>query len=367
MENKGIKILGTRGIPACHGGFETFAEQLSLYLVDHGWNVTVYCQEQGQGEIREDSWNGIRRITIPVRHDGAIGTIIFDWKATLHASRDNQLILLLGYNTAVFSVLTRVRGVKSLINMDGLEWKREKWNFLERSWLYLNERVACLIGNHLIADHPEIRKHLARRVSQKKISMIPYGADIVREADASILDAYGLSPAGYLLIVARLEPENSILEMVRAFSAKTRNKKLVVVGDYAPDDEPYHAKIRETAGNEVLFPGAIYQRELVSALRNHALLYLHGHQVGGTNPSLVESMGAASAIVAHDNPFNRWVAGEEAEYFSGDEQLSAILDSLLEDNETIPAMKVASRNRFSEQFTWPEVLAKYEELLEQWQ
>jgi hypothetical protein len=153
---KSLRILGTRGIPAQHGGFETFAQQLALYLVNHGWKVTAYCQSTGSGDSYEDSWNGIKLMHIPVKQTGAKSTIIFDWKSTLHASHYNDLILTLGYNTAIFCVLYRLKGIINLINMDGIEWKRDKWSFPERIWLLLNEFAGCWLGNHLIADHPEI-------------------------------------------------------------------------------------------------------------------------------------------------------------------------------------------------------------------
>ena len=136
--NKSFAILGTRGIPASHGGFETFAEKLALYLVDKGWTVTVYCQETGTGSIYESIWQGVRLIHIPVKQNNALGSIIFDWRSTLHTCREKSLKLTLGYNTAVFTSLYRLKRLQSLINMDGIEWKRKKWCVSEKIWLYFN-------------------------------------------------------------------------------------------------------------------------------------------------------------------------------------------------------------------------------------
>lgn len=127
---KSLRILGSRGIPAAHGGFETFAEHLSLYLVNRGWRVIVYCQDNAAGPIFEDTWKGVERVHIPVEQDGPKGTIIFDWKATVHAARFSDLCLTLGYNTAIFCTLFRLKGVPNIINMDGIEWKRGKWGLL---------------------------------------------------------------------------------------------------------------------------------------------------------------------------------------------------------------------------------------------
>ena len=148
-----------------------------------------------------------------------------------------------------------------------------KWSPLERAWLYLNERAGCWLGNYLIADHPEIKAHLATRVADSKITMIPYGADRIDDADSGVLAQYGLQPGGYAMVIARPEPVNSILEIVAAFSRKPRGMKMVVLDRYNPDNMPYHKQVLDAAGEEVMFPGAIYDKATVSALRFHSALY----------------------------------------------------------------------------------------------
>ena len=361
-----LRILGTRGIPAQHGGFETFAERLALYLVDKGWEVTVYCQEDDGEQIFEDRWNGVRLVHIPVRQQGARGTIVFDWKSTLHAANEPGLVLTLGYNTAVFCALYRLKGIANLINMDGIEWRRQKWSVLERAWLYLNERMGCWLGNHLIADHPEIKRHLVSRVSESKITMIPYGADRIDVADLAVTAQYGLMPSQYALVIARPEPENSILEIVLAFSRKSYGMKLVVLGQYDYENILYHRQVLDAASDEVVFLGAIYDKQVVSVLRFHSLLYVHGHQVGGTNPSLVEALGAGNPVLAHDNCFNRWVAGSGAQYFIDEQACAEQFDLLLNNQTKLLQMQRESIKRHEEIFTWEKVLGEYEELLKQW-
>ena len=361
-----INILGIRGVPAQHGGFESFAEKLSLFLVDKGWAVTVYCQELGEGAISESLWNGVRRIHIPVGRDGAFGTVIFDWKATYHALSQDGMFLTLGYNTAVFNMLQRIKGQMNVINMDGIEWKRDKWGWIAKTWFWLNERAGCWVGNHLVADHPKIKDHLSTRVSFDKISMIPYGGDEITGADARLLDRYGIEPGCFSIIIARPEPENSILQMVRAFSLKPRQHKLVVLGNFALESNAFHREVKAAASEEVIFPGAIYEAPIVQALRFFSRFYLHGHRVGGTNPSLVEALGARCAVIAHDNHFNRWVAGPEAAYFKDEVACAEIFDALLSDDSAVSRMKAASYARFQERFTWPQVLREYEELLLRW-
>lgn len=366
MNTPTLRILGTRGVPAAHGGFETFAEYLARYLVARGWRVIVYCQEDGEGPVFEDRWEGIERVRIPVSAQGPKGTILFDWKATVHAASHRDLCLTLGYNTAVFCSLLRIKGVRNIINMDGIEWRRKKWGAAAKAWFWLNDWAGCWLGNHLVADNPGIRDHLLTRVGQNKITTIPYGADRLSELSAEPVEALGVIPGKYWTVVARPEPENSILEIVSAFSSRTRSVKLVVLGKYDQARNAYHRAVMEAASSEVVFVGAIYDPVVVRALRFHAQGYIHGHQVGGTNPSLVEAMGAGNAIIAHDNVFNRWVAGTTAEYFKDRDSCAKIIDRVVGDSELLAKMRGGTLARFDEALTWEMVLAQYEALLRSW-
>lgn len=360
-----LRILGTRGVPAAHGGFETFAECLALHLVERGWAVTVYCQESGRGPTFADVWRGVERIHIPVSADGPAGTIVFDWRSIVHALGSKDLCLTLGYNTAVFCAFLRARGVPNIINMDGIEWSRAKWGVAAKTWFWLNDWAGCWLGNHLVADHPEIARHLETRVRPGKITTIPYGADRIQEASEEPVRALGLTPGRYLTVVARAEPENSVLEVVQGFSSRPRGVRLAVLGNYL-DDDAYHRSVKAAAGEEVSFLGAIYDKAVVQALRRQSLAYVHGHRVGGTNPSLVEALGAGNAVIAHDNRFNRWVAGAAAVYFEGVDSFDRELTALLAAPERLAVLGAASRQRFQAEFTWPRVLAAYEELLASW-
>lgn len=359
--NRKLLILGTRGIPAQYGGFETYAERLALYLVGKGWEVTVYCQVEGK-ELREKYWKGIRLVHIPVKRDNAIGSIIFDFKSTLHAIQEEGIPLVLGYNTAIFSLLYRLKGRVNLINMDGMEWQREKWSPLAKAWLYLNEHFGAWFGNHLIADHPEIKNYLCGYINPDKITVIPYGTEPLTNTDVSHLEPYGLVKGEYALVIARAEPENSILEIVSAFSQRQRGLKLFILGTYTPEECPYHQEVLAAASDEVIFPGAIYQKEVVQALRYHARLYIHGHRVGGTNPSLVEALAANNPVLAHDNAFNRWVAGSGARFFSNEADCAAQLEQCLAQTEELSKMQQASRKRYQEAFAQQKDLEAYEDL-----
>ena len=361
-----VLILGTRGVPSKHSGFETFAQDFALFLRARDHEVTVYCQGSKEEMAREDTWNGIRRVILPAG-DGSVGTMVFDWKSIRHSLRENGVVLTLGYNTGIFNLLYRVVGKPNIMNMDGIEWVREKWSRPARMWFWFNEWAGARVAHHLVADHPEIARHLSRHTASGKITVIPYGADPVTAAPLGLIQKYDLRSDAYYLLIARPEPENSILEIVRAYSLRRRGMPLVVLGNYQPNGTRYQKMVLEAAGPEILFLGAIFDRDIVKALRFYARGYFHGHRVGGTNPSLVESLAAGNAVIAHDNRFTRWVAGEGARYFRSCEDVDALLNSLNADPKQLVAMREASRTRYRESFTQDKILTAYEELLLQFE
>jgi glycosyltransferase involved in cell wall biosynthesis len=255
--------------------------------------------------------------------------------------------------------------VESQTRVDGVEWRRPKWSSAVKFWFWMNDWAACWLGNHLIADHPEIARHLKSRVAASKISTIAYGAPRISSIDDTAIKNLGLTPGRYLSVIARAEPENSLLEIVKGFSLRRRNMTLAVLGHYY-DHNPYHVAVRAAASDEVVFLGAIYDKATVAALRFHCVAYLHGHQVGGTNPSLVEALGAANPVIAHDNRFNRWVAGSGAKYFNSGEDLSALLDDVLNNPTLLAQMRAASIERFETDLTLDTILTQYRTLLESW-
>lgn len=356
-------MLGTRGVPAAHGGFETAVENIGLRLVDRGWRVVVYCQDDDPSAVvRTDMWKGIERVHVPSRFPGPKGTLWFDLLSVQHAARHRDVCITFGYNSAALTALLRARGIPNLINMDGIEWKRARWTGSQKVFLYGQERAACRLASRLIADHPEIRNHLATRVSDDKIATIAYGAPAILDAPVQPLLRHGLSPREFVTVVGRPVPENSILEIVRAFSSRRWDRKLVVLGELERKD-PYHRAVLEAASDEVVFLGAIYDTDVVQALRFHSLAYVHGHQVGGTNPSLVEALGCGNAVIAHDNRYNRWVAGDAALYFQDEPQFVAALEQLLGDPAIGGRLAGAARVRHASEFTWERVTDQYEELV----
>ena len=360
-----VLILGTRGIPAAHGGFETFAQQLSLYLKHRGWNPSVYCQADDIGDgkgVTEDTWEGVNRILIPSRDSGSVASITYDLRCVLDARNRPGKILLLGYNTAVFATLLSKRGRDIMINMDGLEWQRPKWSRMARCWLWMNEKIAARLSTTMVADHPEIKSHLVRFAPPAKVVMIPYGAPAISQAEEAPLGKLGLTPRSFYVCISRIEPENSQLDLVTAFAASPRKQKLVMLGRLDPNNA-YHRAVQEAAGPDVLFPGPIYDKVVLDSLRFHSAAYVHGHTVGGTNPSLVEALGAGCAVIAHDNKFNRWTAGVGQHYFRDVASCKAVFDFVGENPAALDAAREAARMQHRTNFELDEVLGRYERLI----
>lgn len=364
-----ILILGSRGIPAAYGGFETFAERLALYLVARGWRVGVYCQNDVDvvtRRFRSERWKGIELIQIEVAGGGPAATLKFDAYTVLDAGKRDAVSLVLGYNSAVLLPYLRLRGRRILTNMDGIEWRRPKWLRAVRAWFWINEWIAAWASQRLIADHPKIADHLATRRPRRSIATIPYGGDPIAHRDPAPLARLGLATDRYLVSIARIEPDNNILAIVEAFSRQRRDCRLVVVGGLDAEN-PYHAAIRAAASDEVIFPGAIYDADTVAALRGHARAYLHGHTVGGTNPSLVEALWAGNAVLAHDNPFNRLTAGEAQMYFTDVDSCERGIEAILRDDVLVARARAAALTQASEHFVWDDILRAYEaECLAAW-
>lgn len=358
-----VRILGTHGVPANYGGFETAAEKVGLHLLTSGWRVIVYCQVDGTGEITYDEWNGLERVNVPVDLPGWRGTSLFDLKCVRHASKFDDLCLVFGYNTGIFNTWQRFKKIPMVINMDGIEWSRARWGFFRQAILYINERFSAAVGNHLIADHPEIEKYLWTRAPKRKVTMIAYGADEVLEADEAPVRALGLEPGRYLTLICRPIPENSIVELVKGFSFKPRDYKLAILGNYDPETDDYHRQVVEAASDDVVFLGAIFDPDVVQPLRFHSAAYLHGHTVGGTNPSLVEALGAGNPVLAHDNAYNRWTAGPDQAYFASAQDVAAELDAMLADPRVLAAMSDAARERYRSGLTWHQIGEQYRLLL----
>jgi glycosyltransferase involved in cell wall biosynthesis len=322
-----IGILGTRGIPNRYGGFEQFAEFLAQALSGRGHDVWVYNSERH--EFQGDTWNGIHIVHRPDPQErlGTAGQFLYDLRCINDARRrDFDVCLQLGYTSSSLWHRRWPRRAANVVNMDGLEWKRAKYNRWVRLFLRRAERWAAVNADELIADSPTIQFRLADQYG-RRAHYIPYGASVFDAPDEKALKAFGLTPFGYHMIIARLEPENHIDLVIRGCLSGRPEKPLLIVGR---TETRYGARLRRSFGAApgVRFLGGIFDRTALDNLRYFSHLYFHGHSVGGTNPSLLEAMGGRALIAAHDNVFNRSVLDEDAFYFSDEAQIADILRSV---------------------------------------
>ena len=358
-----IAILGTRGIPAAYGGFETFAQELSVRLAAQGVDVTVFC-EAGRG-AQPSSFQGVQLRYVAAPRLGPLTTLLFDIRCLWSARSAYDVVYMLGYGAGLFCFVPRLWGSIVWINMDGVEWARAKWGGAARRWFKVMETMSVRIVDRVIADAEGIHNHLlARHPHMKPCSVIPYGASIVNEPpDNEPLRAWGLQPDGFHLVVCRLEPENRVLEIVRGFQRSEDRYPLIIVGD-ANVGGAYVATLKSLSSDRVRFVGTVYDGDRLRSLRFYARSYFHGHSVGGTNPSLLESLGCGNIVIAHDNVFNREVAGDLAWYFRTEEDVPPILESI----EALPfptrqERKQAAMERVRKLYHWNDIAERYARLL----
>ncbi len=300
-------ILGTRGIPARYGGFETFAEELSARLVARGHSVTVYCRERAP----QAEYLGVDLQYLPTVRHKYLDTIAHTFLSTLHVACGRRYDALLYCNAAnaLFTWIPRVRGMRVALNVDGLERNRKKWNRVAKAWYRLSEWLATWMPNAVVTDAQAIADYYQERYGRAS-TMIPYGAEIGALETSAVLETLGLERRSYFLYVSRMEPENNALLVREAFEKLDTQVKLALIGD-APYAAEYIRQVRDTRDPRVVMPGAIYG-EGYRELGSHCLAYVHATEVGGTHPALIEAMGRGALTLYLDTPENAEVAGGAA-------------------------------------------------------
>lgn len=357
-----LAILGTRGIPAQYGGFETFAERLAIGLCERGVDVTVYCERRS--EAGPDVYRGVKLRYIAASMPGPLRTIDYDVRCLWSARKEFDLVYMLGYGAAPFCIIPRLWGKRVWINPDGLEWARAKWGFWAKLYFRLMEWVSVRVPNRVLADSQAIAVSLSSRHGKlNSCSVIAYGCDVIETTlPAESLVQWGLSPDSYYLIVCRIEPENHVLEILRAFQQSSSKKQLIVVGNYLVQTQ-YAEQLRAIHDSRIRLIGPVYDQAKLTSLRYHSFAYLHGHSVGGTNPSLLEAMGCGNLILAHDNPFNRETLNNSALFFGGIGDLGRALEKIERVDFNAPRMRSAAQHRAMDVYGWPMIVEKYADLL----
>ena len=356
---KKIGIIGTRGIPNQYGGFEQFAQFFSEHLVQKGYEVVVYCSSNHT--FQEKTWKGVSLVHIkdPEKQIGTAGQFIYDLRSILHARKQGfDIIFQLGYTSSSIWGFLFPKKAKLITNMDGLEWKRTKYSPLVQHFLRKAEKWAVKQSDELIADSIGIQQYLKEKYAVSS-SFIPYGSELITKKDSSIIQAYNLTEGNYNLVIARFEPENNIETIINGFQDDTE-KKLVIIGNYSTK---YGKYLYDNYHEKVVFLGAIYDFDVLNQLRLHCDLYFHGHSVGGTNPSLLEAMACSCFIVAHNNPFNKGVLGDDALYFDSAVAISTVLkkEHLTQNKQEFIQ---SNRQKIESLYTFESVHSKLIELIE---
>jgi glycosyltransferase involved in cell wall biosynthesis len=352
-----IAIVGTRGIPARYGGFETFAEELSTRLVMLGHDVTVYCRQRHP----ERTYLGVRLVYLPTIRHKYFETIVHTFVSTLHLLiRRQQICLYCNAANALFTLLPRLAGMPVALNVDGLERKRRKWNALARAWYLISERLATLFPTAVVSDAAAIAAYYRNRY-RKATHFIPYGAPAGAVETDNALRDLGLTRRRYFLYVSRMEPENNALLVRECFEQVETGFQLALIGDapYAPE---YTARVRETADARVKIPGAIYGPGY-HELQSHCFAYIHATEVGGTHPALIEAMGRGALTLYLDTPENAEVAGGAAIPFRPETLSDRMRDLLVMPEQEREDWRARAMNRVRERYSWDAVTGAYESLL----
>src|SRR6266550_2792025 len=307
-----IAILGTRGIPARYGGFETFAEEISTRLAARGHQVTVYCRERYPRPV----YRGVRLKYLPTIRHKYFDTVAHTAISTLHLlTHRTQVALYCNGANAVYTLWPRIAGVPVALNVDGIERKRKKWNIAARAWYLASEWLSTFCPTVVITDAVAIQAYYQERYRKKSV-FIPYGAEIGKVETVDVLERLGLERGRYFLYVSRMEPENRALEVRQAFEKVVTTMQLALIGD-APYAEDYIRRVRDTEDPRVVIPGAIYGTGY-HELQSHCFAYIHATEVGGTHPALIEAMGRGALVLYRDTPENAEAAGDAGIAFEPD-------------------------------------------------
>lgn len=356
-----IAIMGIRGIPANYGGFETFSENLAIRLVEKGHSVTVY----GRSNIidyREKYFKGIEIKVLPTISHKYLDTVIHTFVCTVQSFfRKYDVVFICNSANALFTFMPRLWGKPVVLNVDGLEWKRQKWNWLGKAFYKISEQLATVLPDVIVTDARDVEKYYRNKYNKNSV-YIPYGAPENRVETKEMLAALDLLPNEYVLYVSRMEPENNAHKVIEAFEKVSTDKKLVMVGD-APYSFDYIKKLKETKDERIIFTGYVFGKGY-QELQSNAYFYVQATEVGGTHPALLEGMGYGNCIIANDVPEHREVLGESGIYFNNfiNGDLTEKMQKLLDRPELVTEFKKAVKQRVVDRYSWVRITDQYEEL-----
>jgi glycosyltransferase involved in cell wall biosynthesis len=357
----GVAILGTRGVPANYGGFETFAERLALHLVDEQVATTVYCRKAYATDA--SPWKGVRLVILPTIRSKYLDTVVHTFLSAAHLvlTRGPRDVVLCNAANAPVVPLLRLFGRRVLLNVDGLEWRRSKWGVAGRSWYRMGEWLSVRSASVLVTDADEVRTYYRVRHDTDSV-MIPYGADLLARASLPIPPQTTVEADDYVLYVSRWERENNPVMVARAHATAATGLSLVLLGQATYEPE-LDAEVRAVAGERAVLPGPVYG-DGYRGLQVNARCYVHATEVGGTHPALIEAMGAGNLCLVLDTPENREVAGPAAWFFADEVELVGLLGRAAAlDPAELAELRVQARTTAEERYSWRAVGKAYLELL----
>lgn len=354
-----IAMIGTRGVPAAYGGFETCVEEVGSRLAAHGHDIIVYCRGVAEGE-RLDEYMGMRLIHKPAVRKRSLETLSHTGFSVVDLlKRQADAALVFNAANAPWLPLLRAARIPVATHMDGLEWQRDKWGPTGKLYYKLAEKMAVSWSNELIADAAGIGDYY-QNTYQRDTVRIAYGAPKQLGSRKDRLTEVGLEAGGYHLLVARFEPENHVEMIVEGYVRSNAKKPLVVVGS-APYSADYVQRVHTAADSRVIFLGGVWDQELLNQLYSNAFIYWHGHSVGGTNPSLLRAIGAGTATNAYNVAFNEEVLLKSGSYFSNSQDVSRLVEIAEHDPaDVLDRGKKAYKE--SLRYDWDEVAHAYERL-----
>jgi glycosyltransferase involved in cell wall biosynthesis len=354
-----IAILGTRGIPANYGGFETFAEQLGTRLAARGHDITVYGRKH-YSTISDPTYNGVNLVILPTIRHKYFDTVIHTLLSVLHAApRRYDAILICNAANSAFSFIPRLFGTPTLVNVDGLERKRKKWNWVGRQYYLISEWLSTFLPTAIVTDARVIQEYYATRY-KKKSEMIAYGAEVARRDAPEKLLKFDLQPNRYALYVSRLEPENNAHMVIEAYGRVKTDMPLAIVGG-APYADDYIARLKSSKDPRVKFLGFVFGEDY-RALQQNAYCYVHATEVGGAHPALIEAMGAGNCALTLGAPENMEVVGDAGVIYKSVDDLAVCLQRVIDDPAIIGAYRHRAMARVTERYNWEQITDRYEEL-----
>ena len=362
-----IALLGTRGVPASYSGFETCVEQLGQRLVQRGHEVSVYARSHHITYDRP-TYKGMRLVKHGTIANKYLDTIVHSFLSSLHAltQRYDVALYFIAGNSPV-TWIPRLVGTKTILNVDGLDWKREKWPAIAKHYIQFAEYLATKLPNLYLTDSRVVQGYYRDRFGSEP-PYIPYGSEVEKRPPGEVLAQFGLEPGKYILFVGRLVPENCAHHLVEAFKQLDTDMKCVIVGD-AAYAQSYIASLKATAKDDprIVFTGYVFGKGY-HELGSNAHIFVETSGVGGTHPALVEAMAFGNCVVTHNTPENLETIGDAGFAYDGRQgaaSLHQVLEELLGNPATVEQYRQKALMRAKQYYSWERVTDAYERLFYQ--